>query len=69
VTEPSLFDEIVDYSNRANPWPLYAPARIPHADRFDPDRTDNVHDGHKPGLTRNHLEHRPSHRRSSGATL
>jgi cytochrome P450 len=23
MTEPSLYDQILDYSNRANPWPLY----------------------------------------------
>ncbi|WP_144127464.1 cytochrome P450 [Catellatospora sichuanensis] len=23
MTEPSVFDEIVDFNNRANPWPLY----------------------------------------------
>ncbi len=27
MTEPSLYDEILDFSNRANPWPLYEKLR------------------------------------------
>ncbi|GHJ43862.1 putative cytochrome P450 [Catellatospora sp. TT07R-123] len=27
MTEPSLYDEILDYANRANPWPLYEKLR------------------------------------------